>query len=60
VKTVDTEGGRGSAPQCVVSLAVTEHDFVNVKATVYRDSAPDLCDNVWSVVEIAFEKLPDA
>lgn len=60
VKTVDTDGGRGSVPQCVVSLAVTEHDFVNVKATVYRDSAPDLCDKVWSLVEIAFGKLPDA
>jgi hypothetical protein len=60
VETVDTDGARGSAPQCVVSLAVTEHDFVNVKATVYRDSATDLCDKVWPLVDTAFGKLPDA
>ncbi|MDQ3790735.1 MAG: Hsp70 family protein [Actinomycetota bacterium] len=57
---IDTNGGGGIAAKCVVSLALAEHDFLNISLTVDRDSAPDLCDKVWSLVEIAFDKLPDA
>ncbi len=59
-KVIDTNGSSGVAAKCVVSLALAEHDFLNISIRVDRDSAPDLCDKVWNLVEIAFDKLPDA
>ena len=60
VTTIETDGGSGTASKCQISLALAKYDFLNVSVTVYRDSAPGLCDRVWDLVEIAFDRLPDA
>ena len=57
---IDTEGGGGTAPNCEVSIAVTSDYFLRVSLHVYRDSAPDLCETTWRLVDSAFDELPDA